>query len=471
MRTLVASFLALAAVGCPANHPDVQCKVSPDCDQPGMTGGSCDVNPETGNHWCSYTDGSCPSGRRWATSDTGDGLAGQCVADTNPDANLSPDARPVIDANTTDAMPGEIVADNQPADLVLGQMNFTTATENAGGISAKSMDYPNGVTAAGSDLWVTDSSNGRALRFDPPPQISFTAALQLLGKFSFTDGSDYAGADSISINHTCCGNDVATSGTRLLVSDSGAHRVMVWTPLPNNNGQTVTFVLGQTSPTVSLTPSPGNAATKLNTPTGLWTDGTRVAVADTGNHRVLIWNTFPTTNGQAADLVLGQSDFGLSTVPSTPSASSMNGPRGVYFDGTHFFVADTGNNRVLVWNGFPTAKGQAADFVIGQPDFTSKTFGTSDHQLGLPRGITVASGALFVADYQNNRVLVFDPVPTASGAVARHVLGQPSFTIGAVPSTPSDTNMHFPSDVVVIAKTLWVADSWQHRVLRFTLAR
>ena len=32
-------------------------------------------------------------------------------------------------------------------------------------------------------------------------------------------------------------------------------------------------------------------------------------VADTDNNRVLIWNSIPTTNGANADLVLGQDNF------------------------------------------------------------------------------------------------------------------------------------------------------------------
>ena len=45
----------------------------------------------------------------------------------------------------------------------------------------------------------------------------------------------------------------------------------------------------------------------------LGTNSTRLLVADTNNSRVLVWLTFPTTNGQAADFVLGQPDFTTGT--------------------------------------------------------------------------------------------------------------------------------------------------------------
>ena len=35
------------------------------------------------------------------------------------------------------------------------------------------------------------------------------------------------------------------------------------------------------------------------------------------------------------------------------------------------FVADTQNNRVMVWNTLPTKNNQPADFVLGQPNFTT----------------------------------------------------------------------------------------------------
>ena len=37
-------------------------------------------------------------------------------------------------------------------------------------------------------------------------------------------------------------------------------------------------------------------ARTLASPTGVWSDGTRLVVADKSNNRVLIWNSFPTTN-------------------------------------------------------------------------------------------------------------------------------------------------------------------------------
>ena len=40
-----------------------------------------------------------------------------------------------------------------------------------------------------------------------------------------------------------------------------------------------------------------------------------IAVADTDNNRVLIWSTIPTSNGVPADVVVGQPDFTHNSIP------------------------------------------------------------------------------------------------------------------------------------------------------------
>ncbi len=60
---------------------------------------------------------------------------------------------------------------------------------------------------------------------------------------------------------------------------------------------------------------------------------------------------------------------------ATPSRceASLNFPRFALSDGTRLFVADSGNDRVLVYDEVPTENGAKADEVIGQPDFVALT--------------------------------------------------------------------------------------------------
>src|SRR5690606_8373287 len=109
-----------------------------------------------------------------------------------------------------------------------------------------------------------------------------------------------------------------------------------------NNGYrmliTPGIALGQPSLTSQATLS-GPLGQSL--PLSSWSDGQKLAVADTGNNRVLIWNQFPAGADVPPDIVLGQPDFNTNTA-NTGGVSdiSMNGPITVYWDGTHFIVAE-----------------------------------------------------------------------------------------------------------------------------------
>jgi uncharacterized protein (TIGR03437 family) len=105
-------------------------------------------------------------------------------------------------------------------------------------------------------------------------------------------------------------------------------------------------------------------------PTSVASDGTMLAVADTDNNRVLIWRTIPTVNGTLPDVVVGQPDF-ETAFPRT-AGDGMRGPQGVWIDGNRLFVADTQNGRVLIFNPVPTANGASATTVLGQPDFDTR---------------------------------------------------------------------------------------------------
>ncbi|MCX6117952.1 MAG: hypothetical protein NT027_10445 [Proteobacteria bacterium] len=95
------------------------------------------------------------------------------------------------------------------------------------------------------------------------------------------------------------------------------------------------------------------------------------------------------------------------------SASTLNFPQGIYSDGTNLFVSDASNNRVLIWNSIPTASGTAATGVFGQPDFVASSAnsgGYSATSLYAPYGLTGDGTKLFIGDINNYRILV-TPMP------------------------------------------------------------
>lgn len=177
----------------------------------------------------------------------------------------------------------------------------------------------------------------------------------------------------------------------------------------------------------------GLSAQSLCAPSYVHSDGTRLVVADEGNHRILIWNTLPTANTEAADLVLGQADMNSNVDGSAvPTATGLSSPGGVFISGTRLFVADSNNNRILIWNTFPTIDQQAADVAIGQPDLISNTTGTTASTLSYPYMVSVHQNKIFVSDFANSRVLVWNSIPSASGQNADLVLGQPNMTTSGI---------------------------------------
>jgi len=175
-------------------------------------------------------------------------------------------------------------------------------------------------------------------------------------------------------------------------------------------------------------------------------------------------------NFPAADRVLGAPNF---TTPGTGSddATGLDYPAGVAVDPTSgkIFVASGGQNRVLRYaNLAALANGANAEAALGQPDLTTTTIGTSQTKMKSPYGVFVdGQGRLWVADTFNHRVLMFEGAATlSSGAPADLVLGQSTFVTDA--TAAGGSGMNTPVAVHVDADDdLWVADYFNRRVIGF----
>ena len=124
----------------------------------------------------------------------------------------------------------------------------------------------------------------------------------------------------------------------------------------------------------------------------------------------------------------GAAPGGLILPAASPTPGTMYAPRGVWTDGERVVACDTGNHRVLIWHTFPQQDGAPADVVLGQPDFLSEgpnVAGTDTVRgMNLPTGVAVIDGRLVVADAWNHRILAWDDVPMTNFAAPTYVLGQ-----------------------------------------------
>lgn len=99
---------------------------------------------------------------------------------------------------------------------------------------------------------------------------------------------------------------------------------------------------------------------------------------------------------------------------------------GVEIDSANnLWVADNQNNRVLrfpynLQTGRPSP---TADLVLGQPNFEKSGYGHTINQMWAPAAVRVnAAGHVYVADTKNNRILIFLP-PFSNGMNANNTLG------------------------------------------------
>lgn len=228
---------------------------------------------------------------------------------------------------------------------------------------------------------------------------------------------------------------VAVCGNILVVSDTGQNRVLIWHNFSFDFKElsNPSIVLGQ-SDFANCGRNNGGLdihASSMQYPSGVWTDGTKLIVADAWNHRVLIWHNFPSINGQPADVVVGQKDFNsnqpnIDGLSKAPCAESLYWPYGVCSDGKSLWIADTGNRRVLYYEDIPQENFCKADKVIGQDNLNEKDY--NPQNAIWPYSVKINSNnALAITDTQYYRTLVWKNKDRAFDSVADVILGQPDF--------------------------------------------
>jgi hypothetical protein len=222
------------------------------------------------------------------------------------------------------------------------------------------------------------------------------------------------------------------------------------------------YVIGQANFVENLANRGGVAAANtLNNPIGIVVKNGKLYVADAGNNRVLVYNTLPTSNGVAANEVIGQPNF--SSTASGTSATTMAGIQQIAVDGNYLAVAEWSNARISFW---PLTNPTSASFVWGQPNATSNTVnngGIGPTTMGAPAGIAYASGKFFVGDATNSRVMIFDSSSISTGQAAVNVLGQMDFTGSATGG--GMTGFGGPYSVSTDGAKLAVMDNNQDRIL------
>lgn len=347
----------------------------------------------------------------------------------------------------------------------------------------------NAPLAAYSDatyVYVSDTTNHRIARFDA---ASGEYAGHLGGVGAGTSGWDstspsqtpLSGRDDSGLNLP---TGVAITGGNIYVADSTNHRIKryaietgaftgwigsIWTP-PTGGDAGCTGAGG--SATATFTPGwctggaakTGTGTGMLNTPQGIYTDGTYLYVADQSNHRInkylvatgaaIGWigkiNSVTGLGGAAgcSSATTGTFTPGWCTGGTSASGTGdgmLNTPQGIEGDGTYLYVADGTNHRisryVAATGAFAGWTGKIATVPSGgasgctsaavgaaTPGWctggTAAT-GTGNGHLSTPRDLSYTGTYLYVTD-ANHRISRF----TAITGVFGGWLGRISSTSG-----------------------------------------
>jgi len=291
--------------------------------------------------------------------------------------------------------------------------------------SAAQFFVPIGVAVDGSgNVYVADSNNNTIREVTPAGVVSTLAGL------AGTDGS----ADGTGSAAQFSGpSGVAVDGSgNVYVADSNNSTIRKVTP-----AGVVTTLAGSAG-------NPGSAdgtgsAAQFSGPSGVAVDGSgNVYVADAGN------DTIRKVTPAGVVTTLAGSAGNPGSADGTGSTAQFYQPGGVAVDGSgNVYVADAGNNTIrMVTPGGAVQTIGGTPGVLGGADGTGAAAGFS-----YPYGIAVsASGTLFVADKNNNRISIGIPsaaLPIVVTAPATSITSTSATLTGTVNANNSSTVVSF----------------------------
>jgi uncharacterized protein (TIGR03437 family) len=411
------------------------------------------------------------------------------------------------------------------ADLVIGQRDLNGNLQggpNRPGLN-DGFTFPTSIAVdATGALYVLDTGNNRILRFPSPFKQTVTplATDLVIGQKTNSSGTSpnhgQNTVDGTTLNFSSSGAGLPISLAiepntgNLWVSDFGNYRVLRF-PVSQLAAHTTfpaaDFVLGQPSLNTNSFQDTDQLGilnkSNLYLPKGLTFDSTgNLYVSDSypSQGRVLFFLRGFAANGQSASRILGvcraippQTAVGCSSA----NAYGLLGPDGLFSDGTHLFVADTSNHRIVEYDTndkwppgpLPGESPQTHQdsppimTVIAQANLTS---GKANRGQPEPDATTVAApigGAfsgtdLWIADTGNNRVVGW-PLQGGIYSSATRLIGQldyPYFQPNLIEGREVFISTNTGFGAVTVDHTsnpphLYIADTFNNRILGFNDAR
>jgi hypothetical protein len=346
------------------------------------------------------------------------------------------------------------------ASVAVGKKTMNLGWASAASLTdSRTLSDPVDVAVFAGQLFVADRAQRRVLIWKDVPKNNGEKAQIVVGQKTMTDNRYQLGGP----NNFSEPSALAVTQDHLIVSDKGSNRVTGWRYLTNlhmteDSFATVggmDFLMGQNS---FDSFSAGAYENGMDAPSGVAICEQMLFVSDAKNHRILAWHQLPMGVGSEADFIIGAGEKGV-------GANRFHSPAGIACNDQMLALADQGNNRVLVWSGIPT-KNRAADFVIGQVDMRGRSGGVGPLSLSSPAAVTIKNSRFVISDSGNNRVLIWNTLPSSNTKNPDLVFGQEDF-FSSRPNSSGEgaTSLRSPQGVCMDESQLYIADADNSRVL------
>jgi thiol-disulfide isomerase/thioredoxin len=240
---------------------------------------------------------------------------------------------------------------------------------------------------------------------------------------------------------------------RLFIADSNHHRVLIG----NLDGQ-MTEVVGDGG--AGFADGAFDAA-RFYRPQGLALSGDTLLVADTENHAIraidLAARTVTTIAGTGRQAAWGE-EGGLAI--ETP----LNSPWDLALDDHLLFVAMAGSHQVWIVD---LARGLAIRYA-GSAREARQDGGIDEAAFAQPSGLAIAGRVLYVADSESNILRAIDLPPVNQ---VRTIAGGDLFEWGDSDGRGDRARFQHPLGVALAGGTLFVADTYNHRIRAVNVAK